>query len=82
VLDIQCALLGIDHGIHHRLSQQKKKSKKLEREKKKTERQHTFDEFLNLFVLLTSSGLLNKINLVLENEDVLELHDFNGGEMF
>jgi uncharacterized protein YjgD (DUF1641 family) len=60
----------------------KKKSKKLEREKKKTERQHTFDEFLNLFVLLTSSGLLNKINLVLENEDVLELHDFNGGEMF
>ena len=41
----------------------------------------TLDEFENLIVLFEGLGLLDKINLVLEDDDVLELHDLNGSQV-
>ena len=37
----------------------------------------TFDKAKDLLVLVCGLSLLDKINLVLENENVLELHDLN-----
>ncbi len=32
-------------------------------------------------MLLLGLGVLDQVNLVLEDEDVLELHDFDGGQV-
>jgi hypothetical protein len=41
----------------------------------------TLNEFENLIVLFEGLCLLDKINLVLEDDDVLELHDLNGSQV-
>ena len=39
------------------------------------------DEFQNLLVLVLGLGFLDQIDLVLQDEDVLEFHDLDGGQM-
>jgi hypothetical protein len=41
----------------------------------------TTDELEDRLVMLTSGLLTHKIDLVLENDDVVKLHDLNGGQM-
>ena len=43
--------------------------------------EQTLHEFENLLVLLESLALLDQIDLVLQDDYMLELHDLNGGEM-
>ena len=42
----------------------------------------TLDELEDLLVLLLSLGLLDEVDLVLQDQDVPQLHDLNGGQMF
>lgn len=40
------------------------------------------NELENRLVMLLSSLLAHQVDLVLENDDLVELHDLNGGQMF
>ena len=41
----------------------------------------TLNEFDDLLVLFAGLRLFDKIDFVLQNDDLLELHDFNGGKV-
>ena len=42
----------------------------------------TLDKLEDLLVLLLGLGLLDEVDLVLQDEDVAQLHDLDGGQMF
>ena len=42
----------------------------------------TLDELGNSLLLLQSFGFPDEIDLVLQDQDIPQLHDFNGGQMF
>lgn len=47
----------------------------------KTCQRLTLDEFGNSLLLLQSLGFSHKIDLVLQDQDIPQLHDFDGGQM-
>lgn len=42
---------------------------------------HTLNKLQNLIILVLGLALFDQINLVLENENVLQLHDLNGSQV-
>jgi hypothetical protein len=54
----------------------------LRRSRCEEENRHTLNELCDVLLLLQCFTFSNQIHLVLQDQDIPQLHDFNGGQVF